>query len=142
VGGWKLNANLVLQTGGVLSTWGNVIYLGGPLNLKSNQPNGPAFDVTQFVTASSQQLADNIRTFNTQFGNLRWEPSKNLDMSMSKDFPFSEQRYLQLRIESFNTMNRVTFGVPNISPTSTTFGTISTQLNSPRAIQLAARLVW
>jgi hypothetical protein len=142
VGGWKLNAVLSLQSAATLSTWGNVIYLGGPLHLNSHQPNGLAFDVTQFVTASSQQLADNIRAFDTQFGNLRRDTSKNVDMSLSKNFPFAEGRYLQIRIETFNTLNRVTFGSPNISPTSTAFGTISTQSNSPRAVQLGARLVW
>jgi len=32
--------------------------------------------------------------------------------------------------------------VPNTTPTSSTFGTVSTQANSPRALQLAARVVW
>jgi hypothetical protein len=142
VGEWKLNAMLTLQSGPVLGTWGNVIYLGGPLNLQQHQPNGVAFDTTRFNTASSQQLSDNIRTFDTQFGNLRRDPTKNVDMSMSKNFPIKEKKYLQIRIETFNTANRVTFGEPNISPTSSAFGMISTQVNSPRAVQLGVRLVW
>ncbi len=142
LGGWKLNGMLTLQSGPVIGTWGNVIYLGGPLNLQPHQPNGDAFDTSRFVTASSLQLSDNIRTFDSQFGNLRRDPTKNVDMSMSKNFPFSERKYLQLRFETFNTTNRVTCGAPNISPTSTAFGTISTQVNSPRAVQLGLRLVW
>jgi hypothetical protein len=141
VGGWNLNAMMVLQSGPVL-TWGNVIYVGGPLNLNSGLPNGPAFDTTRFITASSQQPADNIRTFDTQFGNLRRAPSENLDTSVSKNFAFAERRYVQLRIEAFNVTNHVTFGVPNTTPTSSAFGIISTQANSPRALQLAARVVW
>jgi hypothetical protein len=142
LGDWKLNAMLTLQSGPVVGAWGNVIYLGAPLNLQEHQPNGVAFNTSAFNTASSQQLADNIRTFDSQFGNLRRDPTKNLDMSMSKDFPFWEKKYVQLRIETFNTTNRVTFGAPNISPTSSAFGMISTQVNSPRAIQLGARMVW
>lgn len=141
VGGWKLNAMLTLQSGPMLA-WGNVIYLGGPLNLQPHQPNGVAFNTSVFNTASSQQLADNIRTFDTLFGNLRRDPTKNVDMSVSKSFPFAEQKYLEIRIETFNTTNRVTFGAPSLSPTSTTFGVIGTQANSPRAVQLGARLVW
>ena len=53
---------------------------------------------------------------------------------MGKNFPFTEKKYLQFRFETFNTTNRVTFGAPNISPTSSAFGMISTQVNSPRAV--------
>jgi hypothetical protein len=84
----------------------------------------------------------NIRTFDTQFGNLRRDASKNVDLSMDKNFYFAERHYLQLRFETFNTTNRVTFGTPSLSATSSAFGTITTQANSPRAIQLGARLVW
>jgi hypothetical protein len=141
IGGWKLNAMLSLQSGPML-TWGNVIYLGGPLSLSGHQPDGLAFDISRFVTASSAQPVDNIRYLATQFGNLRRDPSKNLDVSMGKSFPFGERRYFQLRIETFNTTNHVTFGAPNTTPTSTAFGTISSQANSPRAVQLAARIAW
>jgi hypothetical protein len=126
----------------VVGSWGNVIYLGGPLNLNPNQPDGPAFDTTQFVTASSQQPANNIRYFGSQFNNLRRAASKNVNLSASKNFAFKERKYLQLRIETFNTTNHVTFGAPNITPTSTSFGKITSQANSPRAVQLGARLVW
>jgi hypothetical protein len=50
--------------------------------------------------------------------------------------------YLQIRFETFNTTNRVTFDVPNVTATSTAFGTITTQANTPRRIQTGARLVW
>src|SRR5262249_570301 len=109
LGAWKINGNLVLQTGQMLGTWGSVVYLGGPLRRNAHQPDGAVFDTTRFVTASTQQPADNIRFFDTQFGNLRRDASKNIDMSVSKNFAFAERRYLQIRIETFNTTNRVTF---------------------------------
>ena len=139
VGGWKLNVMLTLQTGPMLATWGNVIYLGGPLNLQQRQPDGVTFDTTRFNTASSQQLSGNIRTFDTQFGNLRRDVTKNVDMSMSKNFAFAEKKYLQVRIETFNTTNRATFGAPSLSPTSTAFGTISTQARKPNTDQKPGR---
>ena len=80
--------------------------------------------------------------FGSEFGNLRRDASKNLDLSASKDFPFGERRYVQLRIETFNITNHVTFAAPNLSPTSSAFGTIASQANSPRYIQLGARVVW
>jgi hypothetical protein len=141
VGGWALNGVLTLQTGPPLS-WGNVIYTGGPLSLNPHQPDGLAFDVNQFNRVSNQQLASNVRTFNSMFNNLRRDATRNLDLSLLKKFSLGERMYLQIRFETFNTTNRVTFDVPNVSPTSTAFGTITTQANTPRRIQTGARLVW
>jgi hypothetical protein len=141
--GWGLNGMMTFQSGPPLS-WGNdVIYYGGPLNFNSHQPNGAAFDTTQFNTVSSQQLSNHIRTFHTYFNNLRRDPTKNLDLSALKRFTLGERKYLQLRFEGFNVTNRVTFAAPaQLNPTNSAFGIISSQANNPRKIQIGARLVW
>lgn len=140
-GGWSINGSLALQSGPPLS-WGNVFYYGGPLHFHPHHPDGVTFDTTQFVTASSLQPSDNIRYFDTYFNNLRRDPTKNLDASALKRISLGERRYLQLRFETFNVTNRVTFSAPQLSATNTAFGQISSQANNPRKIQLAARLVW
>jgi hypothetical protein len=144
VGGWKLSNVYTLQSGPVL-TWGDYIYYGGPLNLQNNQPNGPAFNTAQFNTISTpvtQQLANNIQTLDLQFNNLRRNHTSEIDTSMDKNFKFGERRYVQVRFEAFNLQNRVTFGAPNTTPTSTAFGTIGSQANTPRRLETALRLVW
>jgi len=142
-GGWVLNANLTIQSGPPLLWSSNVIYYGGPINFNPHQPNGYAFDTQRFNTVASQQLVYNIRTFDTTFNNLRRDATKNLDASLLKNFLFSERgAYLQLRFETFNTTNRVGFAAPNLTPTNSTFGTIGAQANTPRRVQLGARLVW
>jgi hypothetical protein len=141
VGGWGLSGILTLQAGPMLG-WGNYIYYGGPLNLQPHQPNGLAFDITRFNTISAQQLANNIRTFDNQFNNLRRDMVNQLDMSMTKNFAFAEKKYVQIRFEAFNLPNRVTFGAPNTTATNPAFGTIATQANTPRRIETAVRLVW
>ncbi len=141
VGGWGLSGILTLQSGPVL-TWGNDIYFGGPLNYNAHQPNGTAFDITQFVTASGSQLADNIRTFNNQFNNLRRDPTEQLDLNMTKRFSIKERAFLEVRIEAFNATNRVTFGPANTTTTAAAFGDIGAQANTPRRIQSSLRLTW
>jgi hypothetical protein len=141
VGGWGLSGILTLQSGPTLS-WGDYIYYGGPLNLNPHQPNGLAFDITQFNTVAAQQLADNIRTFDNQFNNLRRDMTKQLDGTLSKSFKFTEKRYVQFRLEAFNLTNRVTFGNPQTAPTNAAFGTIGSQANTPRRIESGLRLVW
>lgn len=43
-----------------------------------------AYTIPFLAPASNVQLADNIRTFHTQFGNLRRDASKNIDLSLGK----------------------------------------------------------
>jgi len=115
------------------------------LNYQSNQPNGPAFNIAQFNTVSTpvtQQLADNIQTLDLQFNNLRRNHTSEIDTSLDKNFKFAERKYVQIRFEAFNLQNRVTFGAPNTTPTSTAFGTIGSQANTPRRLETAIRLVW
>ena len=140
-GGWFLNGILTLQSGPLLG-WGDYVYMGGPLDYNPHQPNGPTFNVNQFVTSSTLQLADNIRTFDNQFNNLRRDPTKQLGVSMDKRFNIKEKASLELRIEAFNVTNHVTFGAPNTTPTAAAFGVIGAQANTPRRIQTALRLVW
>jgi hypothetical protein len=142
-GGWALNGMMMFQSGPPISWGTDSIYLGGPLHLNAHQPDGPAFDVNQFITASSQQLSSHIRTFDTMFNNLRRDPTKNLDVSALKKFSLGERRYLQLRFEFFNVTNRVTFSAPaQLNPSNSAFGLITSQANNPRKIQVGARIVW
>jgi hypothetical protein len=141
IGGWSVNGVMTFAAGAPLA-FGNLFYNGQPLNFDPHQPNGLSFNTSAFVTASTLQPVFNIRTLNTAFNNLRADMVKNLDASLLKNFNLSEKKYIQLRFESFNTTNRVAFAAPNLTATSAAFGTISAQSNTPRRIQLGARLVW
>lgn len=123
-------------------TWGNYIYFGGPLHYNNHQPNGLAFDTSQFDTIASHQLVFNIRTFDDQFNNLRRDKTNQLDLSLTKKFNFTESKYLQVRFEAYNVVNHVTFGAAQTNPTNAAFGTIGTQANTPRRIETGLRLVW
>jgi hypothetical protein len=146
VGNWVVTPSIVLQSGPPI-LWNNgngYVYFGGPLNLNQNQPNGTAFNTALFNTVSSQQLqaGDYIRTFSSMFGDLRRAPTEELDADVVKRFNVTESKYLELRIEAYNVTNHVTFGAPNVTPTSTAFGEIASQANTPRRIQTGLRLVW
>ena len=142
VGGWVVNAIYSRQAGAPLNWSSDLLYYGGPLNLSPRDVNTPAFDITRFNTVSSQQLASNIRTLPTMFANLRQDGNNNLDFSMLKEFQFLERLKLQLRCEAFNALNHPTFGAPNLTPTSSSFGLITSQSNTSRTVQLGGRFVW
>jgi hypothetical protein len=140
ISGWNLNAIYTRQTGAPL-VWGNLIYYGGDINLNARGVNG-AFDTTRFDTNSKDQLQLNVRQLPLRFGNLRADGLNNVDFSAIKNTPIIEKLNLQFRCEFFNGLNHSAFNPPNLTPTSSSFGLITGQLNSPRAIQMALRLIW
>ena len=140
ISGWSVNGIFTLQQGAALN-WGNVLYLGGPLN---NQPRnvGGVFDVTRFERDSTKQLVNNLRTFADRFSSLRQDGVNNLDFSAIKRFLLGEQARLEYRVEFFNLLNHPLFNAPNLTPTSSSFGLLTSQANLPRRTQMALRFVW
>src|SRR5262249_40059300 len=99
-----------------------------------------AFDVTRFERASANQPAQNYRTFPQMFNNLRSDAANNVDLSMLKNFHMTEKIFAQFRFEAFNAFNRPQFGAPNLTPTSPGLGTITSQANVSRSIQMGLKL--
>ena len=140
VGGWNLNLITTFTTGTALG-WGNLIYFGGPLHLDPHNVDN-SFDVTQFNRVSAQQLGSNVRTFPTRFANLRADSVQQIDFSIIKAFHITERASMTYRCEFFNSTNREIFNAPDLSPTSSTFGKILSQANTPRRIQMGLRLTF
>jgi hypothetical protein len=140
-GGWVVSTIFTYQTGSPLN-WGNVIYLGGPLDLSPHDPRR-TFNSTAFDTVSGDQLADNWRTFPQFFSNLRADSIKNDDLAVSKTFKYRERANLSLRFDFYNLFNHPVFAAPSLTPTSEAFGTITSgTANRARVIQLAGRAIW
>jgi hypothetical protein len=79
-----------------------------------------------------------------QFGTAGVGPERapmynNVDLTVSKNFHFSERTYLQFRTEFFNAFNMVSFGNPNRDTSSSQFGFINAQANTPRVIQFGLK---
>jgi hypothetical protein len=140
--GWRVNGIYTYQTGAPIFWSTDMVYNGTPITLDPRQTNGPAFNTNAFATASKDQFQYHIRTFPTTFGNLRADAINNLDASILKNFVTGGSTYLQLRFEIFNALNHTTFAAPNVTPTSASFGIISSQANIPRSVQLGLRFVF
>jgi hypothetical protein len=77
--------------------------------------------------------------------NIRGPGFFNIDTGLYKVFkmPYSEHHQIQLRWETFNVTNSVSFNAPSLTDTtSTTFGKFSNTLNQPRQMQIAGRYTW
>jgi hypothetical protein len=140
IGNWAISSGYTFHSGAPIA-WGNMIYYGGDLGYDARRVDH-TFDTTRFNTVSAQQLSQNFRYFPSQFNNLRVDTTNNLNVSLTKDFALREKIKLQFRADSFNVLNHALFAAPNVSPTSTAFGVVSSTTNTPRIIQFALRLVY
>ncbi len=68
-----------------------------------------------------------------------------MDASLLKDIYFTDKTYLQLRFETFNTLNHPVFAAPSVSSAiAANFGYITAVAanSQPRQVQLGARFVF
>jgi hypothetical protein len=97
---------------------------------------------SSFVNA---QYSFHLRTLPQTMPWVRGDGFNNLDASLLKDFHFTEKSFLQLRFETFNTLNHAVFATPNVSSaTASNFGYITAVASNsqPRQVQLGARIVF
>ena len=73
---------------------------------------------------------------------LRNDGVFNYDLSVFKNFHATERLNIQFRAEGLNAFNTPRFGSPNTSVTSSSFGVITGQANSPRQIQFGLKALF
>jgi hypothetical protein len=73
---------------------------------------------------------------------LRSDPTKNFDFSLLKDFTIADRIIIQPRVDAFNAFNRPQFSSANDSPTSSSFGYVSSQLNTNRQLQGGIHIIF
>jgi hypothetical protein len=90
----------------------------------------------------SQPGAFSFGNAGATFPLLRTDSVRNLDLSLFKHFALGGRVRLQARVEAFNALNRVQFGAPNTSVTSSSFGVVTSQANTPRQLQFGVKVLW
>jgi hypothetical protein len=108
--------------------------LSGPVHERLNR----YYDTTVF----SQPLPFTFGNLSPRLPDVRNDGIRNFDISLFKDFAFTERMRLQLRGEALNAFNTPRFGNPNTGVTSATAGVITSQANAPRQIQLGLKLLF
>ena len=163
IGGFQISGTGVYQTGAPITITNAVGFAGnGGLagvnnsQIRPNRVSGvdptpgsfgdrirngeSVFDQAAFSRAIVEnfEFGNAARTYN----DIRRDNYKNVDLSIIKNIAWSEGRQkVQLRAEFLNAFNLVVFGTPvlTFSPGSLLFGTVTTQGNRPRIIQLVGR---
>lgn len=149
VGGWSVSS-IYSFLSGTLYSWGNVIYNGNWHDFHNNphQLKG-AFNTSVFDTRTQVSATDKTPVQPTSYNNrtfplmaLRGDVTNNWDFSVLKNFQVYDRAEIQARVDAFNAFNRVQFSSPNLSPTSSSFGNISGQMNSGRQLQGGVHIIF
>jgi hypothetical protein len=156
IAGWQVNGILTYQSGQALNfgVAGAPPYAGNRASFTGVQPiqtEGSVSDRLGGVSGGPGYL--NAAAFRVplsfEFGNTprldsqnRAPANKNLDFSLVKNVPLTENTRLQLRGEAFNVTNTPVFGLPNTTVGNPGFGVIGSQSNQPRNLQLALKFIW
>ncbi|HJZ95487.1 MAG TPA: carboxypeptidase regulatory-like domain-containing protein [Candidatus Solibacter sp.] len=96
----------------------------------------PYLNPAAFVLPPNMTYGDTPR----QMSYLRRPWTVNEDLAILKNFAIRERGNLEIRASASNAPNRVVFGAPNTTQSSADFGRITGTGNSPRTIQLGARV--
>jgi hypothetical protein len=155
VGGWEYNFIGTLQSGTPFSYPTNLNLIADPrVSNQSNslyfndcilQTNGtslaPNAARTAFVPCTNPawqvQQQFSLRTISGTSSVLRNPSRATWDMSLNKNFNFTERMNAQFRLEAFNVFNTPLLGAPNNSSSSLNFGLVTAnQVNFPRNVQL------
>ena len=171
-GGWQLSGTYQYQTGFPITFGTSLYYDGDPSKLKSNiggkcaSGSGiagldcPAWDISGFYLHDSTvqtngsddpakqrtdqriQLGNNVRYFPSTLKDVRAHDLHLLDLGLYKNFSLPRAMKLQIRFEAINALNYTVLFSPDVNPRNSTFGFITTDRNSPRDIQIGARLTF
>jgi hypothetical protein len=160
--GWQVQGIWQAQSGRPLEL-GNLFFAGDPSHLRTEIAGSTVdrvFDTSGFYFSdatvqtngvidpakqSSDQrirLANNIRTLPSRLPGFRGQGLNLWDLSLMKNFSLNETTKVQLRGEFLNAFNHPQFNDPNLDPTSSTFGKVTSQANLPRNIQFGMKLIF
>jgi len=152
LGGWQMNGIYTYQTGFPLSVTASNTCTNCGINTLRPNNNGQSAELsgpvsqrlTKYFNTSvfSQPAAFTLGNTGRTLPDVRAPSGEGIDFSLFKMFHPVERMTLEFRAEAFNLLNQVVFGMPNTSLSSNQFGVISSQANSPRAIQFGLKLLF
>jgi hypothetical protein len=149
--------NPALPGGGTLAKWFDTSQFFPFPSKTTNISNYPAWTGIQNLPGFSYQPASTdtikngvyqdfnnwVQTFPSRWGSVRTSRVNDVDIGIYKSFKFNERSSLQLRFDAFNAFNHPRFGSPDTNPNDSTFGVVTaSQVNQPRAVELAGKLLF
>ncbi len=149
LGGWQANGILTLASGQPLffyTATNNSYTFGGGQHpdvvgnpvLSSGKSIYSWFNAAAFAQPANFTSGNLARSYT----GVRQDWTRNLDLSLFKNFKFYERFNLEFRAEAFNLTNTPVFGAPGTTINGANFGVVTGQSNPPRNMQLALKLLF
>ena len=147
LGGWQSALTYEFQPGPLLA-WGNNFYYGDVNNFEADATSTPKTLNQWFNTgvaferiANNQPAAFHTRIFPRFFNGLRADGLNQWNANLLREFRVFERFKLQVRADVINVQNRSQMSAPELNPTSTNFGRVTSQTSSlNRFYQVQARI--
>jgi hypothetical protein len=149
LGGWQVSGILVFRTGTPLTigVLGDLLNTGGGYQQvahrvaeatlpRSQRARARFFNTDAFTRPAMYEIGNAGRNI------LIGPGSRNLDASAAKEFVISEGLRFQFRAEFFNATNHPNWGTPGTTLGTAAFGTITSNENLPRVMQLGLKLIY
>jgi hypothetical protein len=146
LGGWEFSGIWTWQSGLPVNITANECgncVMGGQRRQRADALSGAALDnPTALMWFNTGAFAEPDNPFGTAGRNTVYGPGiLNWDVSLMKNFLFSETKRLQFRVEFFNAFNQVNYDRPNGNVSSSAFGRISTAMDG-RSIQFGLKFYY
>ena len=144
LGGWQLQGIVVLRSGRPFTpTISRDVANTGigsqrPNRVGSGQLSNPT--ITNWFDKSAFTVPAAYTYGNSGADILREDRFKNLDLSLFKQFQFTERMRLQFRAEAFNLTNTPSFGTPGTNIDTASGGVVTSTASTPRNIQFGLKL--
>lgn len=138
IGGWQLQGIYTYQTGIPLAFPDATLFTDQGVALSDRNPSR-WFNTSAFLTTTSLQPQNHLRTFPYRLSSLRADATNNWDLSIIKKWTIKERVTLNFKGEAFNAFNHARFAAPAVNPYSSTFGTITATAAYQRQIQLSLK---
>lgn len=150
IGGWTVNSIVYLSTGIPIpspATGTSPAYFNQRADLSCDPSHGAPhtaaawFNMNCFAFPTSPLVAGNAPAY---LDNVRTAGSRDLDLSLYKQFSFGEARALRFEASAYNMFNHAQFGMPNVSSLTVpaNFGQVTNTVNSPRQFQFGSRFTF
>ncbi|MBE0658123.1 MAG: carboxypeptidase regulatory-like domain-containing protein [Bryobacteraceae bacterium] len=163
IGNWNFSWVYQFTSGPSLGDWGNRFFYGDINQLenlwkheqvRSNDylawfdkalSSGSVAPPSNFVgfegRSSAQPGSYHVRVFPQRFDSLREDSINNIDLKIERLFPINIERGIRARFafDMLNAKNHTNFGGPNIDPTNSNFGRLTSQRGLSRVLQFTLR---
>jgi len=142
IGGWQVGGTLEYQPGGLLN-WGNLFFYGDTADIPVANPTLDRwFNTDAGFEKDPAKVPANFqkRVFPFRINGATGPNLLQTNMNFQRTFALPGRRSASFRVDILNVTNRTTFSNPNVTPTSTDFGKVTSATGgSPRFVQFVTR---